>query len=570
MRLRIERAARMEQRHFAEKELSARVDELLQTLARRILVCAPTWAAQASASSRNGSTDHVSGAAALSWGGWRDAELADVRSTMTEVQELVDLHVVRPREAAAATHEGGADSMRGSSSVAAELSSDASAVPASSVRFYEVFVRELIERIFGSVTKTALSSVVSPDGTHGVSGAAEDDTVIVHGAAPDDASSLFPAQSVLRLPAIVYIGWRCGYSLLTSIGRMLSVADDDRAASWLDVTSAALRSLLDGARTHGFHPSAVAAPTAADALHHFVVRTEMQARSLQCLWWWCSLVFKHGYTHGLLPSPPSAPSAATPLNTPESTRTSPSTTTATAVTAAGGCGSASGTTMHASFADREDYRTLWYIGRAEAAEYLSSTVLPNVAHFLHAAVAKFVFSAAASPPQYWPSHAAHLTGAVQAVRDVSVHLFPSPALPTSASPSATSPSSHFQLTAATASFLRHAVHDALLPVAERVLDNPALLQDCIAPTVEAASITPGTAAPTSAYDGWDSSCEEEWEGMQVKDGASRCLSRTQPAVTAAAPAEASQNTLTYTLDTLERELGDFVRADSVVMTLRRL
>ncbi|CAC9470007.1 hypothetical protein, unknown function [Leishmania infantum JPCM5] len=568
MRLRIERAARTEQRHIAEKELSARVDELLQALARRILVCAPTWAVQASASSQK-LTHHASGAAALSWGGWGDAELADVRSTMTEVQELVDVHVARPRDAAAATHEGGADGMRGSSPAATVLTSGASAVPASSVRFYAAFVRQLIERIFDSVTKIALSSVVFPDRTHGASGAAEDDAVIVQGAAPNDISSLFPAQSALRLPAIVYIGWRCGYSLLTSVGRMLRVADDDRAAGWLDVTSAALRSLLDGARAHGFDPSAAAAPTAAAALHHFVVRTEMQTRSLQCLWWWCSLVFEHGHTHGLLTTPPSAPSAATPLNTPESTRTSHSMTTATAVTAAGACGSAGGTTMHASLADREDYRTLWYIGHAEAASYLSSTVLPTVAHFLHAALARFVFSAA-SPQQYWPSHAADLTEAVQAVRDVTEHLFPSPAPSTSASPSARSPSSHIQLTAATASFLRHAVHDALLPLAERVLDDPALMQDRIAPTAEAASVTPGTVAPTSAYDGWGSSCEEECEGVEVKDADSCCPSSTQTAVTAAAPAEASQSTLTYALDALERELGDLVRADSAFMTLRRL
>ncbi|TPP53420.1 hypothetical protein CGC20_38295 [Leishmania donovani] len=537
MRLRIERAARTEQRHIAEKELSARVDELLQALARRILVCAPTWAVQASASSQK-LTHHASGAAALSWGGWGDAELADVRSTMTEVQELVDVHVARPRDAAAATHEGGADGMRGSSLAATVLTSGASAVPASSVRFYAAFVRQLIERIFDSVTKIALSSVVFPDRTHGASGAAEDDAVIVQGAAPNDISSLFPAQSTLRLPAIVYIGWRCGYSLLTSVGRMLRVTDDDRAAGWLDVTSAALRSLLDGARAHGFDPSAAAAPTAAAALHHFVVRTEMQTRSLQCLWWWCSLVFEHGHKHGLLTTPPSAPSAATPLNTPESTRT-------------------------------EDYRTLWYIGHAEAASYLSSTVLPTVAHFLHAALARFVFSAA-SPQQYWPSHAADLTEAVQAVRDVTEHLFPSPAPSTSASPSARSPSSHIQLTAATASFLRHAVHDALLPLAERVLDDPALMQDRIAPTAEAASVTPGTVAPTSAYDGWGSSCEEECEGVEVKDADSCCPSSTQTAVTAAAPAEASQSTLTYALDALERELGDLVRADSVFMTLRRL
>ncbi|CBZ24987.1 hypothetical protein, unknown function [Leishmania mexicana MHOM/GT/2001/U1103] len=569
MRLRIERAARTEQRHLAEKKLSARVDALLQTLARHILVCAPPWAAQASASSWNGSIGHVSGAAALSWRGWHDAELADVRSTMTEVEELVDLHVVRPRDAAAATHEGGADGVRWSSA-ATVPSSAASAVPVSPVLFYEAFVRQLIEQLFGPVTKTALSSMVSPDRTHGVSGIAETDTVIVQGSAPDVPSSLFPAQSVLRLPAIVYIGWHCGYSLLTSIGGMLRLADDDRAAGWLDVTSAALRSLLGCARAHSCDPSAAAAPDAADALHHFMVNALMQTRSLQCLWWWCSLVSEHGHTHGLLTTPPSAPSPETALNPPESMRTSPSITASTAATAAGGSGSTGGATMHTSLAAREDYRTLWYIGLAEAAAYLGSTTLPTVANFLHTALTRFVFSAAASPPQYWLSHAAQLTGAVQAVRDVAAHLFPSPAPPTRASPSATSPSSHIQFAAATAIFLRHAVHDALLPLAERVLDDPALLQGRIALTAKAASITPGAAAPMVGCDGWSNSSEEEWEGMQVMDGASRCPSSTATAVTAAAPAEASQSTLTYAIDTLEREFGDLVRADSVVMTLRRL
>ncbi|GET87153.1 hypothetical protein, unknown function [Leishmania tarentolae] len=574
MRRRIEHAVREEQRHRAEKELDSRVDDLLQALARHILACALPWSERVNASSQKEYIDHSHDAAALSWEGWQDPELADVRCTMTEIQELVDLRVRRPDDAAAATPEGEADGIKMFPPTTTVLVSGGSALPASPVPFYTAFVRQLIERIFVYVTKAALSRVISGDHAHGVfrgAGAAEDDTVLVQCSASNEASSVFPANSVLCLPVIIYIGWRCGYSLLTSIGRMLCMADDDRAAAWLDVTSAALRSLLDGALAHGGGPSTASAGAAADALYHFVVRAKIQTGALQSLWWWLSRVFEHGCTHGLLTTPSSVPSCESSRSTPASMRVFPNSIAATAATADGRCGSKGGATMHTSLAHRDDYRTLWYVGRTESAAYLSSTVLPTVAHFLHTALARFVFSAAESSPDYWSSHAAQLTEALQAVRDVAVHLFPTPAPSISVSPSAVSPSSPIHFDAATASFLRHAVHDALLPLAECVLDDPSLLQGRILPAEKAGFMIPA-AAPTTpriAHDGWSSSCEDEWEGAQVGDDA-RCSSTTEITVTAAPPAEASQSTLAYALDTLEREFGDLVRADSVVMTLRRL
>ncbi|CAJ1020292.1 hypothetical protein Q4I32_002236 [Leishmania shawi] len=569
MRSRIERVARAEQRQLADKELSARVDELLQTLACHIAVCAPRWAAQVSASSRKESTDRVSGAASLAWGGWHDAELTDVCSTMMEVQELVDLNIVRPRDAAAATINSVADGVGSSSAAATESISGASAVPESSVRFHAAFVHQIITRLFVSVTTTALSSVVPPGRAHGVPGAAAaagDDTAIVQCIAPSDVSSLFPVQSMLRLPASIYIGWRCGYSLLNSIEGILRVADDDCAAAWLDVTSATLHSLLDAAHACGSDASAAAAPNAAAALHHFTVCAETQALFMHCMWWWCSLVFERGYSHGLLAAPSSAPSLESAVHAHESKVASSSSTTTTTATTAGGCSSSSGATMHTSLSYREEYRVLWTVGRVEAAAYLSATVLPTVADYLQAALERFVFFTATSSPQLWSKKSAELTEAVQAVRGLADRLFPSPASATSAFPPAPSPSSHRQLSAATTSFLRHAVHDALLPLAERVLDNQGLLQDHITPTVDAISIAAAVKAPATAQGGWSSSGDEEWEEVPVAGGANGALLSPE----ASALAKAPPNTLIYALDALEREFGDVVRADSVAMTLRRL
>ncbi|KAG5505180.1 hypothetical protein JIQ42_04368 [Leishmania sp. Namibia] len=573
MRSRIVRAARTEQQHFAEKELNARVDELLQTLARHIAVCAPQWAAQVCSSSRKESTDHISGAAALAWEGWRDAELADVLSTMTEVQELVDRHVVRQLDAAAAILSGGADVMGDSLTAPTAPTSDTAAVPPVSVRFYTSFVRLLIARIFVSVTTTALSYREPPAHVRcklGAAGPAEGDAAIVACFAPEHSASLFSAMSMLRLPASVYIGWRCGYRLLASIGDMLCVADGDRAAGWLDVTSAALRSVIEGAHARGSSFSTASAPDAAVAFHRFVASAEAHTRSLHCVWWWCSLVFEHCYAHGCLTTPPLEPSLNSALSTPESTSALPGSTTITAATEAGGCVSSGGASLPIFDADRDNYRTLWDVGRLKAMTYLNGVVLSTVADFLHAALERFVFFEAVSSPQHWSSQSEQLTKAVHAVRSVAERLFPSPAPTTDASPTATSSSRRVPLAAAAASFLRHAVHDALLPLAERVLDDPAALQGRIAPTAGKTSIAAAAAASTRAHDGWSSTDEEEWEELPLTGGASCCPSSVEAAATIAAPATAPQSTLIYALDALERELDEVVRNDSVVMTLRRL
>ncbi|KAG5483236.1 hypothetical protein CUR178_04815 [Leishmania enriettii] len=573
MRSRILRAARVEQQRFAEKELNARVDELLQTLARHIEVCAPQWVAQVYSSSRKESTDHVSGAAALAWEGWRDAELADVLSTMTEVQELVDRHVVRPLDAAAAILDGGADVMGDLSIAATVPTGDTAAVSPVSVRFYASFVRLLIARIFASVTTIALSYREPPAHTCctlGAAGPAEGDAAVVACFSPEHSASLFSEMSTLRLPASVYIGWRCGYRLLASIGDMLRVADGDRAAGWLDVTSAALRSVIEGAHARGSSPSTASALDAAEALHRFVTSAEAHTRSLHCVWWWCSLVFEHCYAAGCLTTPPLESSRNSALSTPDSTRALPGCTTITADTEAGGYVSSAGASLPIFDADRESYRMLWDVGRLKAAAYLSGVVLSTVADFLHSALERFVFFEDVSSPQHWSSQSEQLTKAVHAVRSVAERLFPSPALTTDASPSETSSSCRVPLAAAAASFLRHAVHDALLPLAERVLDDPAALQDRIAPTAGKTSMAAAAAASTRAHDGWSSTDEEEWEELPLTGGASWCPSRVEAAATIAAPATAPQSTLFYALDALERELDEVVRNDSVVMTLRRL
>ncbi|KAG5483373.1 hypothetical protein LSCM1_04921 [Leishmania martiniquensis] len=573
MRARILRAGRTEQQQYAEKELNARIDDLLHTLAHHIVACAPQWAAQVRARSRKESIGHASGAAALAWEGWRDAELAHVLSTMTEMQELVDLHVVRHLDAAAATLSGD-DSTGDSSRAVAAPVSEASAASALSTDFYAEFVRLLIARIFIIVTENALSFSGSPAYVQDVrtaAGPAKGDAVIVACFAPNNSTSLLPAQSMLRLPASIYIGWRCGYRLLSSIGDMLRLADGDRAAGWLDVTSAALRSVWDGAHACSGSFSAASAPDAAEALRRFVVGAETHVHALQCMWWWCSLVFEHCYAHGWLITCTSAPSPNSAQSAPESREEASCNSRIAIAAASGACARSDGAAQLIFSPEGGDYRKLWDVGRSKVTEYLSGIALPAVADFLRAALERFVFVDAVSSAPPWPNQSEQLTKALQAVRSAAVGLFPSPPLSVDASSSEKLSSCPAALSTSASSFLRHVVHAALLPLAERVLDDgSAALPGPIAPTPGRASNA--AAAPASATEdgGGRSSDEEEWEELQLAGGASRCPTGVEVAATVEASATARKSAIIFALDELERGFGELARDDSVAMTLRRL
>ncbi|KAG5509460.1 hypothetical protein JKF63_06770 [Porcisia hertigi] len=574
MRSRVERVARAEQREFVEKELSARVDRLLQRLTREITLCASAWAAQLSASPRKESTSCLGGAASLAWEGWSDAELASVRSTMTEVHELVGLHVVRFHDSVAATLGSEANVTRGFSEAAAAGSTgDASETKGSSSPFYEVFVRQLINRLVFAVTSTTISSVVPSACTDCVRGAAyseDGDAVIPECFVPCGASSLFPAQSVLRLPASIYIGWRCGYSLLDSIGDTLRVTDGDREAGWLDLTSAALCSLVGCGGAHGSAPSPAVAPDTGVALHNFLVSAKTQMCTLQCWWWWCSLVFEHGCSRGWLTTISSAPSPGHAQGVLGSTKESPGPAPATAPTTAGDCGRADGATLDIFVAAEDDYRSLWDLGCAEAAAYLSAIVLPSVVHFLHAVVERFVLIEPMPSLQQCPDPSWRFREVVRTVRSVADGFFPSPPQTTNIASSGTPPSHSPPLTAATDSFLRHAVHDALLPLAERVLDNPDLLQSRRVAWADAADTAAPAASVKCADEGWGSGDDSEWGEVQMTGSATVHSSSAGAPTSAAAPPIKLQSTLAYALDVLESELGGIVSTDSVAMTLLRL
>ncbi|KAK7201636.1 hypothetical protein NESM_000228300 [Novymonas esmeraldas] len=524
MRARLERAACIERQHRAEVALDEQLDELLLDLGSCIATCSASWCAARVRvpDVRDSSTACAAVPPALLPGNWDGAsEFVAVRAAMAAVQELVREHADTPPGQAA---------------------TDAA------VHLYTTAVRQLITRLIAPLTRAALVatpplSAAGPteageednrrgddDATGG--GGSADDVVLRCSAADGDASPLlFGAAATVRVPVSLYLGWHCGYALLDSIGAQLHIDDDDRAAAWLDLSSAALRCVLDAAPPRGHDvlteseaPDTTNTTAAAVRRRTFTSLAHAQARALQCLWWWCSNTFTRRGVAG-------AAAAATP-SPPGAAQASPS--------------------VASECAD------LWGIGSAAAVAYLGGTVVPTVAAFLHAAMGNAVFTrggALAASAQREDRHTvrAELTAAVRAVRGVAQRLFPDSVSPTAAS-----------------AFLRHVVHSALLPLAERVLEDPASLPDHLITLSSVSSVrgaAVAAAAPSPVRDGWSSDAdaeavedeEGEWEEVRLSG------------VTGCSPSSAAPtSTLVDALDALERELGDLVREDSVVVTLRRL
>lgn len=145
--------------------------------------------------------------------------------------------------------------------------------------------------------------------------------------------------------------------------------------------------------------------------------------------------------------------------------------------------------------------------------------------------------------------------------------------------------------AAAVGFMRLVVHNALLPLAERILDDPVSLQARQPIPAAAAETTAG-----AARDGWansdDDDDDDEWEEVRVMGGSANTpvtpnmsahqLDAEQPSVSCSHSASHSlmplrpvvasvHDAVEFVLDTLEAQCGpEMVQQDAIAMTLRRL
>lgn len=529
MQLRIERAAQAGQHALAEQELHTHVGELLDGLSRLVVACAPAFAAERAAHTRRAAgppTEQV--ATHTSCGEDDDWHLPSTASARTAME------VLRKRIEQGAAALGGV-----------------SAAPA----FYAVFVRLLLTRLVAPTTAAALAvpatSPLPPQRAVPAAGASRhDDLVCVRAPPPPSHLSLLTPGCVLRVPATHYLGRRCAEYLLHAVGGLLRVSAEDAAAAWLDVSAATLRGVLEAPVLD----ESSTAPTQAARLNAFCVATDARARALHCAWWWCSSMFAHGVLRGWLPHP--------------------------SFQEARGSGEAAAAATRDE-QGKSDFCELWGLGRAEAAAYASAHLACVAARYLHAALARFVLAPSVPTPSPPPSAApAELMEALRAVRSVAQRAFPCSEA-TAASLEKAGEVCFAELgdvdgaaAVAAVEFTRVVVHDALFPLAERVLDDPALLQG----HTLAFAAPPRTSAPR---DGW--SADDDGGDGEDGDWAEVSVAKVTPSAPhggASSPAHATVprapgsaghcTTLGYALDALEFVFGEVARTDSIAVTLRRL
>ncbi|KPI83925.1 hypothetical protein ABL78_7025 [Leptomonas seymouri] len=577
MRARIERAVHTEQHSVAEHRFNEDVKALFHGLVASIRDVPHVLAASPGTFDDDERSDDIAY--------WTKPDLPRVVSSLCELERLVGDRVA----AVSASRTDIYHWLRKSTS-------KETAHNALYTALVGQLVSELITPIRMLLHEASTVSFTEPSSVWGVRGA-----VRLQLAA--SAEGLFASDCTLLLPACIYVGWRCCFRLLDAFRRMLHVSEEDSIAGWLDTASAILDSLNRISQDVVPTPSALKAGEREGAMMDaFRRNVGIYARVSHCYWWWWSFTYAFGSTRGWMCAAPSADVLATRTN-------------------------------------RDDFIQLWCAGRMCATRFLSSVLLPATVHVMQTYMTSLVFGTACDTNSA-AAAAAAVSGRMQRFADAvkEVQALVVAALPPveSAGKRATASANGIDPAegetkrtacpstsgkAAVAGFMRLVVHDALRPIADRILNDPSSLQvrafaiDAFAdaaatPTANSmekhVSLTPVAAtAVVASQDGWDESdSDSDGEGPLMTRSAitpappslkgdnsdtergtspetdrhpSNCSAMAATEVVAASrppppPAVTCvRDALVFALDTLERECGqEIVLQDTIAMTLRRL
>lgn len=561
MRARIERAVQVEQQSTSANLFHERVKTSLKDLVRTVQHLPQTAAAHPSIFDEEEASDDLPY--------WTKPELPEVVSVLCSLERLVKERVAAMK---------------------AQRVDNPSYPDAWRSALYVAMVRHLLEGLVTPVmeayTATAAASLFPTPSAH-----LSDRDVCVRLAG--DPTALFAAAtSVVRLvlPVHVYVCWRCCFRLLNEFQRELHMSamaaeereNDSVVASWLDVASA----MLDGLQRVS-QASATLPPLAlkgggdgdAASLAEFRRRATLCARTAHCYWWWMSFTYVFGSAQGWIRCDASLPSAA-----------------------------------------REAHLQLWCTGRLSATRHLSSVALPAGVQLLSLAMIALIFAAdGGSDASATRARMRTVECAVANIRAMADALFPLEAEPRAPhqlraiTEEADSTSDAIQdgaalfakthcstAASAAAGFVRLVVHEALRPVAERILDDPSSLQ--VRPPTAGASAQTDTRvhgfakqsspspAPTAVpREGWDD--EDAWEEVQVMGsgtastapevnvqaiGAAEAFADADTlsaarAYASAPPVTCAHDAVVFVLHVLEMQCGEeMVQHDAIAMTLRRL
>jgi hypothetical protein len=574
MRARIVGAAHAEQRALAELRFHEHVETSLRSLVSAIQKVPQVWAANPNIFDDCEKSDDLAY--------WTKPELPCVVSSLCELELLVKdrVAIVDMRDT--------------------DYSIDASPeMPKTQARSSALFASLISHLVLGLIDPVAHTYEVNAK-TTSETFSAKDTCVSVRVRFPtNEGEALFPSHYTILLPVCIYVGWRCCFRLLDAFRRLLHVDEDDGFAGWMDVASAMLDSLHRATQSlSSIHPvmtGSIDDPAQAlDIVHDGANTWTGIAHSY---WWWWSFTYAFRSAHGDIDS-----------------------------------------------VMKDDLTQLWCIGRSSAIGFLRTVVLPSAACALQLSMSSLVFLEVYSNSSNNNSTTAvracvrDFTAAIEEVQRLADDLFPDvekvqlvvtgAAAPESRRVCTASPPDPLQnalrsSSAAASSFVRLVVHDALRPLAQRVLDDPASLQarrpslalsgnvvTSLPPFVAtnaagAAAAVLTTVTAGAAQDGWgDSDDDGEWEEVRVLCSANASLSRSTsghlvdaekgasasvtPSAASPPPASAmvappsppspppvtimcSRDALTFVLDTLEAQYGrEVVRQDSIAMTLRRL
>ncbi|KPA77336.1 hypothetical protein ABB37_07218 [Leptomonas pyrrhocoris] len=590
MHARIERAVHAEQHAIAEHRFHAKVTASLQHLVAAIHQAPPVLAASPGAVDRDERNDDD----VIAY--WTKPELPRVVSALCELERLV-----QDRVSPAFPQRMGFSPPHDESTTAKE--------DAEHRTLYTALVGQLVSELVAPVMKSFCAASIAALAEPSSAGEGTSDVQVRFSTT---AKGLFSHDGALRLPADVYVGWRCCSRLLDSFRRQLGVSEEDSGAGWLDAASA----VLDGLHRTAFQISTAPAGLTVNGgdyntmmlrmMTNFKRRAKVCARVAHCYWWWWRFTYAFGEARGWVDvassSPPSTPSPTS----------------------------------------KDDFLQLWCTGRRCATSLLSGVVLPTAAYVLQTSMAALVFdtdynkyiNAGGAAAAAASVRAQCVVDAVAEVRKLAADAFPhvdgvgvgvgvGAGAPTTsargdnrsnngaerAATHAACASAVGNPTPAVIGFVGLVVHDALRPLAERVLDDPAaLLARAPAATVGPHTTTATVAAAAASQDGWDESDDGDWEEVPVLGSATPSVSpnvrddhadaekssaaetargsAVDPAETAVAavtctPSSSPQlsppvitcvrDALVFVLDTLEAQCGqEMVRQDTIAMTLRRL
>lgn len=540
MRARVERAVHVEQLAVAERHFREGVASSLSSLVAAIQAVPQAWAAAPHMFDEEERCDDIAY--------WTKPELPRVVSSLCELERLVKARVA-------------VVSVRGSAEDLEEAS-----VEARTTALYATLVGYLVVELVAPVM-SAYSSLLASSTEDSVG---KESRTNVYVRLPDRATSLFSSHNaLLLLPVGVYIGWRCCFRLLDTFKRLLSLSESEAFAGWLDVAAALLSSLCSASGAFAMSLATMKLDDETQTVDVFCRQADNCARIAHCYWWWWSFAHDVGSTYGLTATDQGvSPSSTFPSSSPPS--------------------------LSISSGMKDEFTQLWCIGRTSASRFVSAVALPCAVHVLQSSMTALVFPTNSSATTtnssgvnghsdaaFTTTRMQRIVDAVQEVRRMAADVFPhTDAFDIDSS-----------TRAAAVGFMRLVVHNALLPLAERILDDPVSLQARQPIPAAAAETTAG-----AARDGWansdDDDDDDEWEEVRVMGGSANTpvtpnmsahqLDAEQPSVSCSHSASHSlmplrpvvasvHDAVEFVLDTLEAQCGpEMVQQDAIAMTLRRL